>query len=903
MLTSGGATQPPLPSFATLQAFSMIKVQTLRLRGFCASSLLAATSLLALASCSGTPTDFVDVETGSPEGTPMTRVQLDDVTNSSAPTSAPQGQDPQGRAAIVKKAIENARRSLDLRLFEDARNEAAYALELDTNNAEARDILRRCRQILGEETLPAGNTFQQLLITTRVAQERERALVNNDLALGRAEMDLGEYGRAIDRFERALTALNFSTFVQPNDPIRKEAQLLLTQAQDAKRNAERTALENAQTASAAELARIARDRDIARELSVERLLEAANVKFQNGEYADSVDLVDQALRLDPINPTATALRDLADRARHNATMDINRERWRTEWNKTFLELQHSTVPQTETVVFDPARWSLVSKRQPASYTQATELESPANQAIIKLLEETVLEHNFASATVQDWANYYAQVTGATFFVSTEVKDLDAETTTLNEFRLSRRSVADALKAIQSQTGVAYKIKDGLVQLVTPENAIGKLILQPFNVTELVTGVQGKPGPDLRLKVPGDDNPLFPEIDEDPSPSVVDDSRLQELITASIATDKWDGAPFTMSFQQGVLYVRADAETIQQVGDLINELRRHVGIQIDIESRFLSVEDSFLEDVGIDLRGLGNQSSQGLAGRGLEKAGDRANAGFDDFGPRQQQNAAVPGNVGTGTEPGIFFNDGEDGDAMARVENLFNSTLGGRNNGLTNAGGLSLQYAFLDDTEVEVVLRAVSKQERSEQIEAPRLLVYNNTRASMHFLRNISYVRDFEVEIAQAAAVANPVIGTVHDGVALDVRPVVDSDLRFITMELRPTVMTLQLPIPTFTTTLGVGQPISIQLPEVTLQRVRTTVTMPDGGTMMLGGMRLVERQNLRSTVPLLGSLPGLSWLFSRNGTSVQNRKMLILIRSKIVLMEELEPDPKTLPIDDMVSMR
>ena len=49
-------------------------------------------------------------------------------------------------------------------------------------------------------------------------------------------------------------------------------------------------------------------------------------------------------------------------------------------------------------------------------------------------------------------------------------------------------------------------------------------------------------------------------------------------------------------------------------------------------------------------------------------------------------------------------------------------------------------------------------------------------------------------------------------------------------------------------------------------------------------------------------LPGLSWLFSRTGTSVQNRKMLILIRSKIVLMEELEPDPATLPTDT-VSMR
>jgi type II secretory pathway component GspD/PulD (secretin) len=163
------------------------------------------------------------------------------------------------------------------------------------------------------------------------------------------------------------------------------------------------------------------------------------------------------------------------------------------------------------------------------------------------------------------------------------------------------------------------------------------------------------------------------------------------------------------------------------------------------------------------------------------------------------------------------------------------------------------------------------------------------------LRQIAYIRDFEVEIAQAAAVANPVIGVVQDGVALDVRPVVDSELKFVTMEVRPTVMQLQLPIPTFTTTLGVGQPISIQLPQVTRQTVRTTLTMPDGGTVMLGGMRLVERQNLKSTVPLLGNLPGLSWLFSRQGQSLQNRKILILITSRIVLMDEHEPNPLTLP--------
>lgn len=863
----------------------MIKVQSLRLRGFVASSLLA------LAACSGTPADRVDVRPYGSDGQPLT----DDapVAQQAAQGQDPQGQAPQGpardRAAVIEKALGNARRSLDLRLFEDARMEAAYVLELDSGNKEAREILLRANEVLGNtDQVPLRSVVSDAIVQDTIRREREMALIERERDQGRANMEIKQYGKAVENFERAAMIARFSAYMQPNDPVRKETEMLLAQAREAKVKAEQDMLDKAKTASEAELARIARTQAISKEQRVQSLLEAANLQFQDGNYQKSCALIDQALILDPGNPDAEALREVADRARHQSSVDNSRERWRSEWNKTFLELQHSNVPQTETVVFDPARWSEVSKRMPAGYTIQSEMDSPENAAVAKLLRETVAEHNFASATVQDWASYYGQLTGVTFFVSQEVKDMAAETTTLTDFRLPRRSVEDALKAIQVKTGVAFRVKDGLVHLVTPANAIGNLIQQPYNVKELIQGVPDKKGPNLRLVGPGDDAPVFAEDEGDAEVpiAVVDEGRLQELIKSTIATDKWDGSPFTMQMLSGMLYIRADAETHAAVAALINDLRRHVGIQVDVESRFLKVEDSFLEDVGIDLRGLGNQASQGLAGRGLE---NRPNAGFDDFGPRQQQNAAVPGTVGTGTTPGVFFDDGNDGDISGRVENLYNQTLGGRNGGPTNAGGLSLQYAFLDDTEVEVVLRAVSKQERSEQIDAPRLLIYNNARANMNYLRQLSYIKDFDVEIAQAAAVANPIIGTVYDGVSLDVRPVVDSDLKFITMELRPSVVTLQTPIPTFTTTLGVGQPISIQLPEVTLQRVRTTVTMPDGGTMMLGGMRLVERQNLRSTVPLLGSLPGLSWLFSRNGTSVQNRKILILIRARIVLMEEAEP--------------
>ena len=76
-------------------------------------------------------------------------------------------------------------------------------------------------------------------------------------------------------------------------------------------------------------------------------------------------------------------------------------------------------------------------------------------------------------------------------------------------------------------------------------------LDQYMVSDLIQGVKSSPGPDLRLPVPGDDLPLFPEVDEDPLPSVVDEGRLQELLTATVAPDKWDGSPYTMGLLSGV----------------------------------------------------------------------------------------------------------------------------------------------------------------------------------------------------------------------------------------------------------------------------------------------------------------------------------------------------------------
>ena len=151
------------------------------------------------------------------------------------------------------------------------------------------------------------------------------------------------------------------------------------------------------------------------------------------------------------------------------------------------------------------------------------------------------------------------------------------------------------------------------------------------------------------------------------------------------------------------------------------------------------------------------------------------------------------------------------------------------------------------------------------------------------------MQDFDVEIAQAAAIGDPIIQTIRDGVILDVRPIVSADRRFVTMELRPTVAELVRPIPTFQTSLGTGPPVTIQVPELAISRVRTTVTMPDGGTLLLGGIKFFRDVTAESGIPILSKIPIISFLFTRKAKTVQRRNLLILIRADVVLLEESAP--------------
>ena len=832
-----------------------------------------------LIACSGTQAEGDPDSTPSGEGTTPAPI----AGGAQGPQTTPPQVRQQRNEQLIAQALENARRALNLNLWEEALTESAFVLDLDSENDEARSIFQAAQSRL-DPTRAGARTPVDQITQSRIALERSRSRARQSEATGEAlELD-GRFGDAIEEYSTAILILENNPFISAgDDDIRR-----LQSKRDGARQRQVEAMQDQRQAQLAASEQQREDAERLRQLSVQarvrRLLEQANNDFQLGNFSATIASLDQVLAADPNNGHARDLHELASRAAHENRIEVLRQRWKAEWSETFDRLNTANVPQTDVLKFDTARWAIVSQREPLTFTAPDDVDTPEERAILSKLRDTKVEHRFATASIDDWKGYYARITETNFIVATDVTDLGEDATMLTDFSLPTMSVEQALNIIGDQLGLKWHVRSGVVEIVTADAAIGKTYLVPYDVRDLVLGVSNKPGPELKLRVPGEEPESFLDEDE-PAPTVVDDSRLQELISGNILPDSW-GEVGSIGYQNGVLLINHTKEVHNQVQQLLSDLRQAVGVQVDIEARFLQVDDSFLEDIGVDFRGLGNQAAEGVPGRGL---GARQNLRFDDFGTPQEINPASPGTIGTGAEPGIFYDDGLDGDLIARTEHLFDRTLGSPEDGITNAGGLSIQHAFLDDTELEVVLRAVSKQERTEEIVAPRLLVYNNTRASMQALRHTSYIKDFDVEIAQAAAVANPVVDVVRDGVVLDVRPVVSADRRFITMELRPTIMNLILPIPTFTTTLGAGQPVSIQLPNVQLQRVRTTVTMPDGSTVMLGGMKLAERQKQVAGVPILMDIPLLGFFFSRKGTFIRNRKILILIRANIIISEEHQP--------------
>ncbi len=538
------------------------------------------------------------------------------------------------------------------------------------------------------------------------------------------------------------------------------------------------------------------------------------------------------------------------------------------------------VLQTKTLVFDDMkRWAEVSQRLPLEFTKLDTAAAQDKQAVLDRLDAVRFAPSFGTpdgggSPLADVASFLQSLTGVNFMLSPKVvSELDEEQKSI-KLQLPERSVRKVLDIItETHENLRWKVDDGVVKFVTKDELKGGQVLATYEVRDLIHPIPDFPSREMNV-APSGGVQLAEEEKTEREANIVTGDALEQLIKNNVAPGSWDADPQNSLkiTPAGEMVVHQTPEVHEQIKKLLEDLREATGIMVDIQARFIKVEDNFLEDIGVDFRGLG-------------QPGLGTNSFFNDFGDPSTQ-SDLGKEIGQGTDLGAFYDKGlSGGDMRSRVEQLYDIGLGDPNV-VQGSGGLSFQWTYLNDLQLQLVLRAVSKSERVELVTSPRITVYNTARGNLAVLNQVAYVQDFNVEIAQAASIADPIVNVVQDGVVLDVRPVVSADRRFITLELRPTIANLKRPIREVVTTLGSQNSVTIQLPEVEIQKVRTSIPMPDGGTVLLGGMKVSDKQDMHSGVPILNKIPIISFFFDRKGQYVSNRKLLILLKASIVITSE-----------------
>lgn len=766
--------------------------------------------------------------------------------------------------------------------LEQALIEYSNAIAVMPSNQDARTRMAKVEAAMGNQYAGAAEVLKDFADRESVKQAQAMMAAEDAARAGDMALRKGDYDTAINQYRQAQQILGFFPLVAEGNLTGEVIKGKLASAESLREEAR-------QQAAADRAARAEEAANAAAEAEKERLrnqvfglYNEAHVAFSMEDYDRSVDLSEQILGLDPGNPHAMKLRSLSVAAGHKKATEESLGKLREEWQRTMDDLNQLGVPQLESVVFgDLDIWKEVNARQPISLSSGKSDFDATRESIMAVLDRTPITPRFGDeeegAPIEDVAAFLQSLTGVNFIVTTPViDDLDPEETSIM-MSLPRMSVRKVLELISDTSeSLRWKIEDGVVKFVTIEQMTGGQILELYAVSDLIRPVTDFPGRVINVSPSGGLEQPEEDIEEREALVVTPDT-LDALIRDNVAAESWDADPANSMrvTEHGVLVVNQTPAVHEKIQKLLSDLREATGIMVDIEARFLKVQDSFLEDIGVDFRGLG---SPGLG----------TNEAFNDFGSASAF-ADLGSEIGTSSDVGAFLDEGQNGDLKARIENLYDQSLGSES--FEPSGGLSFSWTFINDLQFEMILRAVNKAERIEQVTAPHVLVANTARSNLTVTNQLSYVQDFNIEIAQGASIADPIVATIQDGVVLDVRPVVSADRRFITLEMRPTVATLKRPIREITTGLASASSVTVQLPELEISRLRTTVPIPDGGTILLGGWKVHEEQNLNSGVPILNKIPLLSVFFSRKGNYINNRKLLILLKASIVMWQEHQPTP------------
>lgn len=502
--------------------------------------------------------------------------------------------------------------------------------------------------------------------------------------------------------------------------------------------------------------------------------------------------------------------------------------------------------------------------------------------------------------------------------------------------------------------LGYVVEGGVVTIATVESLPSELETLVYDVTDLLgqpADFFAESGGDISGSTGGEtaggegfEQEDERDRDELAALAALRADNLRLLIQETVEPDSWyetGGEGSITIYENKKLIVRQTREVHKQIEKLFKEMRKSFGQQVAIEARFLLVGENFLEDIGLNINMYDTdfygttvidqefqEGSNGWIpnpGYDPEEDPGASNSPWLTDGPVEwDEGNSIPLNplyqiinipiAGTGTVQ--TFTRPDEFNLFQRSQDYTLPTDTGVTGSLTRilsqeagdfssifpAFNLGIGGVILDTLQVDLLLRATQAHRDSTSLTAPKLTVLSGESASLRVQRTLRYPTDWEIDIQELGELAGTFSwqleyeeAAIITGTVLNITPTIMHDrknvLLNIVAELRDflgfNVFPFDLPIliPGLSDTT-----IDIREPETEISRVETRVSVPDKGTLVLGGQKVTVEAERESGVPILSKIPFIGRAFSNRSKVKDQKILLILVQPTIILQEETEAE-------------
>jgi Flp pilus assembly secretin CpaC/tetratricopeptide (TPR) repeat protein len=706
-----------------------------------------------------------------------------------------------------------------------------------------------------QAVIDAGNRFRAESVRSYPGDDNKPA----DEVLSRkrkaAEQAVAEYDRALEIIRWLPYQVDLTAVRRMVTAAKSEVQLTMTGLDSQLAAYRRDQAEKAQLAG--------RDREQMFFASkIKAMLDRAELDLREGRFEEAEAICEHVMRLDTKNGKALALRDKSRDRRHRTREAQTYLDYQIEFRGSMQSVEDATIPHSKVLVY-PDNWQKVMLRSQGLALGGEETEPEWMAEIRRRLEKKV-NFEFIQAPLVEAINFLQSVSEVNMILDPAVKAGGERPITL---KMSQASLKLALEWILKLANLDYELRDNAVFISNPGEFPPETTMQIYDVQDLILAIPDFPGPELELTPTGSGG--AGALPAAAPQAATDEAQIVDMIKRRIRPDSWAANQNTsIEPRNGKLVVVQKPEVHRMIGSLLSDLRSTQKVLVVVEGRLLTIREGLFEDIGVDWGTTGGLPEVPTATPGAQYT----------RGLLTSVGSVINNNLGLSPD-------------RTDIASLHRQVAG-----VQPQGGLSAEFNFLNSLQLNAVLHAMRIKENGAILQAPKLVVHNGQRAHMWIGTQQSYVSGW----TGSGNTTTPQTNQLLTGVVFDVRPIVSANRRYITLELRPT----------FTELIDLGENTSTQvvnvddddddnnitdtlttitaLPDIRVTRVRTTVTIPDGGIILTGGRMRDVQFEAESGIPVLKDIPFLGRAFRWNRKDNMRENLAILVTARTLLFEEEE---------------